>query len=206
MKALSYIQNFSRRRALIVSSDERATERLDTSLVRIGVQVEYADIRCDCVDLSAYKLSTDKDVLFLDGDLNTSIQIPRHSHTDIVLIPVIGMVGIEAPSRLNRLHTYGATAFIKKPVHAGTVFFNLSLAVNRHQQILNLSLEIQDHLVRRRLRRYVIKAILLVMEQHKLSDEQAYEWLRKQSMDHQMSLEELAKQLVLAHDERVTVM
>lgn len=196
MKSMPYIQNFNGRRALIICDDSNATTRLDTSLMRMGICTEYVQVQHNHICLSEYQLCSDRDLLFLDGDLNTSISIPSIEGTHVPMIPVVGMVGIEAPSRLSRLLAHGATAFIKKPIHVGSVFFNLFIAINNHQQSVRLSVDINKHKVRHSMRRYVFKAILLIMEHQGIDDESAYEWLRRKSMDAQTPLEELSRIIV----------
>lgn len=191
------VQNFSRRRALIVSEDARATERLDDSLIRLGMQVVYVPAVEGSVTMSIDDLETDRDVLFLDGDLGVQLEMPRHAGIKLSMIPVVGMVGIEAPGRLGHLFACGATAFIKKPVHVGTVYSTLFMAINEYNQKLAWNRQQQEQEERRKQRRYVIKAVVLLMQQHALTDERAYEWLRRQSMCAQVSVEEMARRIVV---------
>lgn len=196
MRPVRCVQNFNHRRALIVSENFRALDRLGDSLSRLGMSVLHLAPENGEVVMDKDNLQTERDVLFLDGDLGIKVDVPRYPGLDLSMIPVVGMVGIEAPSRLGRLFSYGATAFIKKPVHAGTVFFSLFMAVNEYNQQLAWNLNLLEQNQRRRQRRYVIKAVLLLMKWHGLTDEGAYEWLRQQSMCAQTSVEEFAKQLV----------
>lgn len=203
MNALRCVKNFNHRRALIVSEDLRATERLDDCLIRLGVGVEYVAAQEGRIRLDAVDLCSERDVLFLDGDLNTDVSVPNYPETTVSLIPVVGMVGIEAPGRLGRLFAHGATAFIKKPIHVGTVFSNLFMAVNEHNQRLAWCQAKQEFDAKRRMRRYVIKAVVLVMEEQSLTDDLAYEWLRKKSMYAQMSIEDLSKRFVESRCEHI---
>lgn len=201
MNTVSFINNFKNRRALIVSEDFSAIGKLGESLKRMGVSVEYIAPKNEEVDLVPFQPREKEDVIFLDGDLNTNINLPHCERRKIVLVPVIGMIGIEAPSRLDRLLSYGATSFIKKPIHVGTVFFNLYLAVNTHNKFMRLHREVEKHNERRSMRKYILKAILIVMEQYKVSDDAAYDLIRKRSMDAQISLEEYSKKIVCLHSQ-----
>lgn len=205
MNTASFINNFNHKRALIISDDFSAVGTLGESLKRMGVGIEYISPSSKKIDLSKHGLCVDNDVLFLDGDLNINIEIPFCSDRGQALIPIIGMVGIEAPSRLNRLFSYGATAFIKKPIHTGTVFFNLYLAVNTYNKLTTLTEQLNDYKERRRNRRYVIKAMLILMNELKISDDEAYQRLRKESMNSQTSLETYSKRIVKSMARNETV-
>lgn len=201
MTAIRCVQNFSQRRALIVSDDYRALGRLDDYLIRLGLSVQYLPFDGGTVDLNVFGVAPNADVLFLDGDLGSAVFVPRYPESELPIVPVVGMVGIEAPSRLGALFANGATAFIKKPIHVGSVFSSLFMAVNAHKQRVALLEKSQDLQSRRNMRRFVIKAIVLLMEQLRIDDERAYILLRERSMDAQSSVEEYCKQFVQRHDE-----
>jgi AmiR/NasT family two-component response regulator len=196
MNSVSCVKNFSRRRALIVTDDAAASARLGLSLGRVGVRTEAARLMQEGIDLHGQSLCTERDILFLDGDLNIVIHVPCYEKTSVPLIPIIGLVGIEAPSRLERLFSYGATAFIKKPIYAGAVFPSLFMSVNGHMQMLQLMRSQHKLDLRRGMRRYVMKAVLMMMDENNLTEEEAYERLRKTSMNMQMSIEDLCKRIV----------
>lgn len=196
MTVVRCIQNFNRRRALIVSEDPRALGRLDDYLIRLGVRVQHLDIHNSSVDLTTAGVVPDDDVLFLDGDLNCDICVPTYPDSEVSIVPVIGMVGIEAPSRLGTLFAHGATAFIKKPIHVGTVFSSLFMAINSHVQQQSCLKRIESMEQRRHLRRYVVKAVILLMKHYSVDDEAAYSLLRTQSMRAQSSIENFSKRLV----------
>lgn len=196
MNSAPCVKNFSRRRALIVTDDTATMNRLCVSLGRVGVRAEAAQLQPEGIDLRDEDLCTEHDILFLDGDLNLVIHVPSYEKTAVPLIPIVGMVGIEAPSRLERLFSYGATAFIKKPIYAGAVFPSLFMSINGHLQRLQLTRYQHKQDMRRGMRRYVMKAVLMIMEEKNLTDEEAYDCLRRTSMNMQTSIEDLCKQMV----------
>ena len=106
------------------------------------------------------------------------------------------MVGIEAPSRLGKLYLHGATAFIKKPIHVGSVFSTLFMAVNDYERRVSYESTLRSHEDRRRQRRFVVKAVILLMQRYRFSDQEAYEWLRQQSMQTRVSIEDFCQNLV----------
>src|SRR5207253_1014039 len=78
-------------------------------------------------------------------------------------VPVIGLVGVEAPSRLKALVNLGATSFLRKPVHGGAVYTSLFMGINQFLLRAEMYERLQDLEERRRGRRAVIRAVILLM-------------------------------------------
>jgi AmiR/NasT family two-component response regulator len=191
MRSNRYVQNFRQRRALILSRDARAIEAISTMVARLGMSVEALSPEDCSLPLLPTGAEAQRDVLFLDGDLNV---LPEAGQSGTgggmqIHFPVVGLVGIEAPSRLRSLMQFGATAFLSKPVHSGSVFSALYLAVNTFETMAGLRLSVEELEHRRRYRRHVIKAVTLVMKSHSLDDEGAFALLRKEAMRARLSLE-----------------
>lgn len=192
MRSNRYVQNFRQRRALILSRDARAIETISMMVTRLGMSVESLSPEDCTLPLLPEGAEAQRDVLFLDGDLNVLPEMGlggtgggnMQTH-----IPVLGLVGIEAPSRLRSLMQFGATAFLSKPVHRGSIFSALYLAINTFENMADLRLSVQELENRRRYRRHVIKAVTLVMKSHSLDDEGAFALLRKEAMRARLSLE-----------------
>ncbi|MCM2477090.1 ANTAR domain-containing protein [Rhizobium sp. CG5] len=189
MSSNRYVQNFRQRRALLLSNDPRATETLSTMVTRLGMAFEPLSPAHGEFRAMLKAADAQHDVLFVDGDLNLFPEMGQGTESDLPQIPVIGLVGIEAPSRLRTLMQFGATAFLSKPVHSGSIFSALYLAINTFEQKVDLRLSIQELERRRRYRRHVIKAVTMVMKTHSLDDEGAFAVLRKESMRARLSLE-----------------
>jgi AmiR/NasT family two-component response regulator len=189
MRSNRYVQNFRQRRALLLSEDPRATETLLTMVTRLGMAFEPLSPARGEFRTTLKAATAQRDVLFIDGDLNLFPEMAQSTESDLPQIPVIGLVGIEAPSRLRTLMQFGATAFLSKPIHSGAIFSALYLAINTFEQTLDLRLSIQELERRRRYRRHVIKAVTMVMKSHSLDDEGAFALLRKEAMRARLSLE-----------------
>jgi AmiR/NasT family two-component response regulator len=104
-------------------------------------------------------------------------------------VPVIGLLGVEAPGRLRALMALGATAFLRKPVYGPAVYSAVFLAVNAHRERRHLRAQIAAHDRRRSGRRFVIKTVLALMQRDGCDDEQAYEVLRRAAMRERVSIE-----------------
>lgn len=194
MSVVRFVQNFSQRRALIASADGRAVEALSTTLGKLGLLVEL--LGGDRADAPLCGLDGGRDVLFLDGDLQAPPVVPTGPLAELPLLPVVGLVGVEAPSRLRALMLGGATAFLPKPVYGGSVYSVLYLAVNEHARKLALGTAVEELESRRRLRRFVVKAIMMTIAQEGIDDEAAFQSLRRQAMRARLGLEAYCEQLV----------
>jgi len=196
VSAPRFIQNFSQCRALVISRDSRAIDTLDVTLPKLGLSVVHVPLGEDGAMLSAEGLDPERDLLIVDGDLHRPLQWPNAAPCELSPVPVIGIVGVEAPSRLKALMQIGSTAFIAKPVHGATLFSALVLGVNEHARKRQLLADIAGHEMRRRQRRFVIKAVVQIVTAEKVSDEIAYDRLRREAMRARMSVEAFSEMLV----------
>lgn len=195
MSIARLVQNFSQRRALLASRDTRAIEALTGTLQKLGLGVEVLEAGESGLDLGGADADPARDILFLDGDLN----LGATSSPEAVLpaIPVIGLVGVEAPSRLRTLVTAGATAFLPKPIYGGSVYSALYLGVNEHARRARLQADLDELEARRRLRRHVIRAVVDLMAARGIDDEAAYQIIRREAMRERLGLETYCERLAL---------
>jgi AmiR/NasT family two-component response regulator len=189
------VQNLRGGRALIVAEEGASTAALVATLGRLGVVPLY--VRPGSAELDPVQLDPERDVLLVDGDLAAGLSLPLSPLAQLPPAPVVGLVGIEAPSQLRLLMVLGATAFLRKPVHHGSIYSSLFLCVNEYHRRLSLERQLQELQHRRGKRRFVIKAVLDVMQRSGVDDDQAYDWLRRESMRARMGLEDYCEAHVL---------
>lgn len=190
------LQNFKGSRALIIAArglkpvfDNTVENALENTLTKLGVTSQYLPIIDGRAQIEVDDLQPDRDILFIDGDLEGVAAIKVDPATRLPPAPVIGLVGVEAPSRLKALVNLGATAFLRKPVHGGAVYASLFMGVNQFLLRTDLGDRVQNLEARRRNRRAIVRATILLMQQHGLSEEDAYSRLRRESMRARQSLE-----------------
>jgi len=189
MTTIRAIQNFRGFRGIWWGPSGHHADALRVGLSRLGVATAAFD------DIGTDGLKTDRDVLFVDADFLFDPARAAQSGQFLSLVPVIGVVGVEAPSRLKTLSDIGATAFLHKPIHPATVYSSLFLAVNNHARFARLEAQVEEHNRRRGGRRYVVRAIIALMHQDGITDEQAYAHLRRESMKRRVGLEDFAQSL-----------
>jgi AmiR/NasT family two-component response regulator len=193
-----FVQNFSHCRAIVVSREARALEMLDQTLTKLGLSVAYAVLNGDRALLRADDLEAGRDILFVDGDLDKPLDLPVSTIGENPVVPVIGLIGVEAPSRLRQLVQLGASAYLRKPVHGATVYSSMVLGVNAFNRRQSMEACIESHEIRRRQRRVVIKAILAIMRADNVDDDEAYARLRRRSMRARQSVEAFSEHFVRA--------
>jgi AmiR/NasT family two-component response regulator len=183
------LQNFKGGRALVVTGRCGWEGTLETTLAKLGVASEYPEIVGGRAQIDVGALQAERDILFIDGDIEGVVAIEVNPASRLPPVPVIGLVGVEAPSRLKALVNLGATAFLRKPVHGGAVYASLFMGINQFLLRSDMFARLQDLEVRRRGRRSVIRAIILLMQQNGCDEESAYSQLRRESMRARQNLE-----------------
>ncbi len=194
MIAPRLLQNFNGGRALIVTANRNAVEALDVTLAKLGVGAEYPDIVEARAEIDFATLNAERDILFIDGDLDVAVATEPNEVSRLPLVPVIGLVGVEAPSRLKNLINLGATAFLRKPVHGAAVYTALFLGINQFLLRGDMHGRLEEMERRRRGRRSVVKAIVALMTDAGVDDDEAYNRLRRESMRSRRSLEDYCEE------------
>jgi AmiR/NasT family two-component response regulator len=189
------IQNLRGGRALIVAEQDAATAALVATLGRLGITPLH--VQSSAEELDPARLDPERDILMVDGDLGAGLTWPLSPLAQLPPAPVVGLVGIEAPSQLRQLMALGATAFLRKPVHHGSIYSALFLCVNEYQRRISLERQLQELQHRRGKRRFVIKAVLDIMHRRGSDDDTAYDLLRRESMRARQSLEDYCEAYVL---------
>ncbi|MEJ0096472.1 MAG: ANTAR domain-containing protein [Methylocella sp.] len=186
------IQNFRNSCAVLLGGEGIATDTLRATLLKLGVTLKHIEQ----TDLTL--LDSARDILLVDGDSLLDPVSIRATGAALPPAPAIGLVGVEAPSRLKALADVGVTAFLRKPVHAAAVYSSLFLAVNGYRRLQAMEQRLADYDRRRRGRRFVIKAVVHLVQTHGLNDDEAYELLRRASMRERQGLEEYCEAIIAA--------
>jgi AmiR/NasT family two-component response regulator len=184
------IQNFVGYRATIATEQPGSVDQLQDMLAKLGMSFQMAEI-------SDGKLQIDpgeKDVLFVDSDLNVAVETGVLEPSRC--LPVIGIIGVEAPSRLRSLLQLGATATLRKPVHRAAVYSALFVGINEFRRRRHLADRVDEHERRRLKRRSLVQAVLMVMRHTGLDHAAAYDQLRRESMRARQSIEDFCETFI----------
>ncbi len=185
------VQNFRGCSALLVMPEDRNQQALRNILGRLGVSPHHFDPQGSAGDLKTAIAAAD--IVFVDADMLDAQFVPAVASS---LLPVVAVIGIESPSRLQRAFDIEPSAVLMKPVKSNGVYTALFFAFNekqRRQQVQGKLASIQE---RQGARRIVVKAIIQLMQSFGFNDEEAYRYLRKESMSKRISVEELSAQIL----------
>jgi AmiR/NasT family two-component response regulator len=183
------IQNFRRSRGLLLASPDFNADALERTLVKLGVSLTRVE------QIQGSELDPDRDIVFLDADQAINPAPLLAPEGNLSAAPVIGIVGVEAPSRLKLLAEVGATAILRKPVQSATVYSALFLGVNNFRRLKSAEARLAIGDRKRRGRRFLIKAVVALVQARCLTDEDAYAELRRESMRRRLDLEEFCAAL-----------
>lgn len=192
MTAPRLIQNFRGCRGVLWGGGD--AEALGRALARLGLSLVRTDPAAPA-EAGGARLDPDRDVVFLDADqaLDPALLLPAGS--TLPDAPVIGLVGVEAPSRLRLLAEAGATAMLRKPVQGALVYSALFLGVNTYRRLRSAETRLAAGDRKRRGRRLLIKAVVALVQARGLGDDAAYAELRRESMRRRLDLEAFCEAL-----------
>lgn len=191
MKQVRVTQNFRDFRAMIVTSDSRTASTLQTVLPRLGLTVDAISQTLPVIP------ATGPRIVFIDGDM--ALPSVGEEPGMAVDCAIVGLVGSEAPSRLRGLVSLGAQAFLTKPVHSGSVYSALFLAVNSFNRRMAMQARIEELMQRRKGRAHVLHAVTDMVMRDGIDPDQAYDRLRRSAMHARQSVEDFCEALRAPH-------
>jgi two-component system, response regulator / RNA-binding antiterminator len=186
------VQNFSGMRAILVTGPGRSREVLQDTLERLGLKVTTRNASAE-TEPDADVLAS-AEVVFFDADIAETPLLPHG--VALAPVPLVVMVGLESPGRLQRAFDLGPSAIIHKPIRSSGIYSALFFAMNEHTRRAETLERLRGMERRRGSRRFVHKALMRIMSQHCMNDEEAYALLRKESMKQRLTVEEMAARIV----------
>jgi response regulator NasT len=182
------IPNLGAAQAIILHRPHPTVQALTRQLTAIGLQVTQAWPELGPEGLAA-------DYVFFDADMGHDGMFPWDPGQPP--IPMIALIGSEAPGRIEWSLKAGAHAQLLKPVGDNGAYSALLIARDAFDAQKALSAEIAD--LRRRLddRQTVVRAVTLLAARGK-SDAEAYAQLRQMAMAWRISFEDAAARIVAA--------
>jgi AmiR/NasT family two-component response regulator len=193
------VQNFRGVRALVALPQDRQRAVLLDTLTKLGLEAVAAEPASGLAEGALEGIGL---VLF-DADDGESEILPWLSGT--APVPLVAVIGLETPSRLQRAFDHLPCAVLHKPVRPNGIYTALFFAVNEHRRRQELAAAVAALEARHSVRRFVIKAVVRLMERHGIDDEQAFRLLRKESMRQRLTVEDLAIRILAAAAPEPTV-
>lgn len=184
MKRLVRTVDLGGAKAIILHRPHAVVASLTRQLLAVGLQVavHWPTLGADAIAA---------DFVFFDADMGFDEQFPW----DKPPMPMIALIGSEAPGRVEWALSTGATAQLLKPVGDSGVYSALLIARNAYEARRSLNAEVAD--LRQKLgeRQTVVRAVVMLMGQAG-SEEAAYAALRQTAMDARITLEDAAARII----------
>jgi AmiR/NasT family two-component response regulator len=181
------IPNFRGWTAIILHRPHAAAEAITRQLERTG-----ATARTVWPELDAS--SSKADVVFFDADLGYDGQFPWPAGQ--APMPLIALLGSEAPGRVEWAIAQGADAHILKPIGSAGVYSALVIARHAFAARHQLLAEIDDMRDRLRRRPTVARAVIAIMQGEKMNEAAAFRRLRQIAMETRRTIEDAAETVV----------
>jgi len=186
MKRRVRTQNLGGARAIILHRPHPTVQALERQLSAIGLVVEQC-----WPDLPPSALAAD--FIFFDADQGHDAQFPWPAGEPPM--PIIALIGSEAPGRVEWALNAGADAQLLKPIGGSGAYSALLIARSAFDARQSLGAEIAQLRQRLDQRQTVVRAIALLMGLGKTEDE-AYDQLRRMAMAWRISFEDAAERVV----------
>ncbi len=185
---MSATPTFAGRRAVVLHRPGDTTLHLSRQLGLLGLeaQTRWAPLAPD----------DPADVVFVDADEGWSGLLPWQGGESPV--PLVALLGSEAPGRIAWALDRGAHALVAKPVTSSAVYPALVMAFRRHAEMRDAARRIAELQERVRLRPLVLGAVQALMRARGCGEEEAYRHLRRDAMGARVPLEQAAAAILAA--------
>jgi len=182
-------------RAVVLHPPHAVIDHIVRQLDRLGAKTRTVWPELEPSDASM-------DVIFFDTDNGYDEQFPwPPGHAPM---PLIALIGSEAPGRVEWALAQGANAHLLKPVSSAGVYSALLIAAHGFATRVRCEAEIQALTERLRKRPTVARALLALMLEGR-DENAALDRLRLLAMDRQMTIEDAADAVVREQPPAATV-
>lgn len=170
--------------AAILHREHPSVDALRRQLELLHIKVTVTWPRIDAVD-------THYDVVFFDADMGHEGQFPWPG--GFAPMPLIALIGSEAPGRIEWALAQGPSAHLLKPIGSTGAYSALLIAAHAYQVGLNRAGDIRALEDRLRQRPLVVRAMLKLIQEERLDEANAWKRMRKVAMSWGMTIEEAAE-------------
>ncbi|MCR9236538.1 MAG: ANTAR domain-containing protein [Alphaproteobacteria bacterium] len=185
MRPPSRIPNLGGAQVVILHRKHATGSAIVRQLSAIGAKA----IEC-WPELSASAMSAD--FIIFDADQGYDEQFPwERGHAPM---PIVALVGTEAPGRVEWVLNQNADTHLLKPVGNSGVYSALLIARAKFEQRMRLHGEIEDLRSRVGARQTIVKAVI-ILSARGFNEDDAYDQLRNLAMTWRMSIEDAARQI-----------
>lgn len=170
--------------AVILHRDHPSVDALRRQLDLLQIRVTVAWPQFDEADVGA-------NVTFFDADMGHDGQFPWPK--GFAPMPMIALIGSEAPGRIEWALDQGSNAHLLKPLGSTGAYSALLIAAHAYEQARAQAADIRALEDRLRQRPIVVRCILHLLQNEGGDEAQAWKRLRSVAMDWGMTIEDAAE-------------
>lgn len=189
------MHSFNNHRALVVSRDNRDKALLLKQLRRLGL--ETVDVVAGRLAASGYceKLRRGRNITLFDADVVRSADLPD-TISNLLGQPSVAILSSDSPSMVEWSIAQGATSVLMRPIRHAGILASLIMSTCNHESFQTLEKRIHELKERVKARPIVCGAVVRMMNRYDLEETEAFELLRRMSMNTQVYLEQMAALIV----------
>jgi response regulator NasT len=191
MSAVRPIPSFEGWRALVVHRPHANVDAILLQFGRLGISATHC-----WPEIAGRSDLSEWNVLVIDADMGYDAQFPWQPGA--APMPIIALIGSEAPGRVSWAINQGADAQLLKPIGSAGLYSALVIARHSFAQRTALADEIASLRMRLQSREAVAEATALLMVRDNISSKAAFQKLRVQAMSERRAIELIAEELVAA--------
>ncbi|WP_158906925.1 ANTAR domain-containing response regulator [Burkholderia sp. L27(2015)] len=171
----------------VLYCESKDQTNLEQQFRRLGIEGIFLQDFPDFRALAAF------DILMFDSDHTSAVH--HSSQPQWPDLPRIAVLGTETPSRLQWVINQEPSGYIRKPVKYEGVLSACILSLRTYRQSQTLNDRVRQLEARLAARKFVFSALLILMKDLGLNEDEAYVSLRTLAMSRQLSLEQMSIEL-----------
>ena len=181
--------NYERWNALILHPPHATVDAIIRQFAQMGISAErYWPDLPEGFDVSTFNIG------FFDADMGHDSQFPWQAGQ--APLPMVALIGSEAPGRVAWALSQGADAHLLKPVGSSGVYSAVMIAARTYERRKALHEEIYEIRARLDQRECLAQATAHLMTDRNLSASTAYRTLRMMAMSERQPIERMAAALL----------
>lgn len=189
MSADLHTPSFIGWRAIVLHRPHQNVDALLAQCARLGIRGEQA-----WPDFPRDRAPDDCNVVLIDADMGHDGQLPWKEGE--APVPIIALIGAEAPGRIAWSIAQGADAQLLKPIGSAGLYSAITMACHAFARRRALADEIAGLKQRLGRRQQLAEATALLMLKKNCTAEEAYQQLRVLAMAQRSTIEEAAAAVV----------
>ncbi|WP_010250923.1 ANTAR domain-containing response regulator [Acetivibrio cellulolyticus] len=189
-------------RILVAMENDSLINKFRTILLEGGYEViDQAKEENECLgkirSLKPDITILDYKLISIDGSEFAKV-VSQNKLCDVILVS--DMLNCEEKSSIDYIKAEYDFVVITKPLKRDSFINTINLVIKNRKKIMQLETEIEELKKTLDMRKDIERAKGLLMKHLKLTEDEAFRRIQKQSMDKEISMKEIAKAIILTYD------